>query len=154
MSFKTKHIKKILFTIFFLILLSCQLQEASKNHGVVFLENRAKKLKINVSNTNDVINIFGQPHSRSISDENEWIYIERILTKGEFHKIGQNVLKSNNILVLKFDKYGVLKNKKLLSKEDKNKISFSQKKTENELTKKSFVEKFLNSVKQKMYGNR
>ena len=121
---------------------------------MVFLENRAEKLKINVSNTNDAINIFGQPHSRSINDENEWIYIERVLTKGEFHKIGPNVLKSNNVLVLKFDKYGVLKSKKLLNKEDKNKISFSQKKTENELTKKSFVETFLNSVKQKMYGNR
>ena len=26
-------------------------------------------------------------------NENEWIYIERVLTKGEYHKLGQNVLK-------------------------------------------------------------
>ena len=39
----------------------------------------------------------------------DWIYIERVLTKGEFHKLGQNVLKENNVLVLTFDKYGILK---------------------------------------------
>ena len=96
----------------------------------------------------------GVPHSTSIDDENEWIYIERILTKGEFHKLGQTILKTNNVLVLNFDKYGVLKNKKLLSKDDKNELVFSEKKTKNNLTQKSFVEKFLSSVKSKMYGNK
>ena len=96
----------------------------------------------------------GVPHSTSIDDENEWIYIERILTKGEFHKLGQTILKTNNVLVLNFDKYGVLKNKRLLSKDDKNELAFSEKKTNNNLTQKSFVEKFLSSVKSKMYGNK
>ena len=50
----------------------------------------------------------GQPHSKSINDENEWIYIERVLSKGEFHRLGQNILKENNVLVLTFNKYGVL----------------------------------------------
>ena len=40
-----------------------------------------------------------------------WIYIERIFTKGKYHKLGQNILKENNVLVLTFDKYGVLKKK-------------------------------------------
>jgi hypothetical protein len=35
-----------------------------------------------------------------------------------------------------------------------NKLKFSNMATENELSKKSFVEKFLNSIKAKMYGNR
>ena len=35
-----------------------------------------------------------------------------------------------------------------------NKIAFSEKETKNELSKKSFVESFLMSLKQKMYGNR
>ena len=37
------------------------------------------------------------------------MYIERVLTKGEYLKLGQNILKTNNILILNFDKYGVLK---------------------------------------------
>ena len=106
------------------------------------------------SNKNDVIKIIGQPHSKSISSDDEWIYIERILTRGEFHKLGQNVLKANNVLVIKFDKYGVIKEKKLYDINDKEKIKFSKKITENELTEKSFIEKFLSSVRTKMYGNR
>ena len=153
MFFFNKH-RFINIIFIFFILNNCQLQEPTKNHGVLFLENRANKLVINNSNKNDAINVLGVPHSKSIDDENEWIYIERILTKGEFHKLGQTVLKTNNVLILNFDKYGVLKNKKLLSKDDKNELAFSEKKTNNNLTQKSFVEKFLSSVKSKMYGNK
>ena len=34
------------------------------------------------------------------------------------------------------------------------KLKFSKKETENDFTQKSFVEKFLQSVKKKMYSNR
>ena len=123
-------------------------------YGIVFLENRSNKLIINKSNKNDVLNIIGQPHSKSINDDNIWIYLERTLSKGKYHKLGKNVLKKNNTLVLKFDKFGILKSKKIYNKNNTNKIAFSEKKTKNELSKKSFVESFLTSLKQKMYGNR
>jgi len=143
-----------LFIVLFIILAACQLQEPTKNHGIVFLENRSNKLIINNSNKNDVIKIIGQPHSKSISDDDIWIYLERTLTKGKYHKLGQHVLKKNNTLVLKFDEFGILKSKKIYDKNNTNKIAFSKKETKNELSKRSFVESFLSSVKQKMYGNR
>ena len=149
--FCKNHFKII---IIFFILNACQFQEPLKNHGIVFLENRANKLQLNKSNKNDVINILGNPHSKSITNDDEWIYIERILTKGEYHKLGRNVLKANNVLKLNFDKFGILKEKKLLDKNDRKKIVFSTKKTENVMTKKSFVHQFLSSVKQKMYGGK
>tara|TARA_B100000963_G_scaffold361067_1_gene394688 strand:- start:2738 stop:3073 length:336 start_codon:yes stop_codon:yes gene_type:complete len=111
-------------------------------------------LIVNKSNKNDVIKVIGQPHSRSINNENEWFFIERTLTKGEYHKLGKNVLKANNILVLNFNKYGILEKKTFLEKEDKNEVKFSKKVTNNELTKKSFVERFLSSIRTKMYGQR
>ena len=154
MFFEIKNHIRIFFVLSFIILINCQLQEPYKNHGIIFLENRAKKLLVDKSNKNDVIKIIGQPHSKSIKNDNEWIYFERVITKGEFHKLGQNVLKSNNVLILSFDKYGILKNKELLDKNDKKKIVFSKGKTKNELTSKSFVEKFLSSVRSKMYGNK
>ena len=154
MSFKIQYHKNCLFLFTFIFLLSCQLQEPSKNHGIIFLKNRSDKLVIDSSNKNDVINIIGQPHSKSINNENEWIYIERVLTKGEYHKLGQNILKTNNVLVLKFDKYGILKNKNFFDKNSKNKLKFSEKETTNEITQKSFVEKFLTSIREKMYGNK
>ena len=64
------------------------------------------------------------------------------------------MLKENNVLFLRFNKYGILEEKKILNKSDKNKLAFSNKKTENELSTQSFVERFLSSVKTKMYGNR
>ena len=125
---------------------------------IIGFESEVKRLikianLINVSK-NDVINIIGNPHSKSISSENQWIYIERILSKGEYHKLGQNILKSNNVLVLEFDKYGILKKKDFYNKDDKKNVQFSSKQTSNELTKKSFIENVLSSVKEKMYGRR
>ena len=140
--------------IIFIILNGCQLQDPNKNHGILFLENRADKLVLKKTNKNDVIKILGNPHSKSIDNNNRWLYLERVLTKGEFHKLGQNILLDNNVLVLDFDKFGILSNKKLLTIEDKEDIKFSELKTENRLTKKSFVESFLSSIKSKMYRNR
>ena len=147
------HINKfVLFT--FIFLLNCQLQEPTKNHGILFLENRSNQLEVNVNNMNDVIKLIGDPHTKSVSNEDSWIYIERVLTKGAYHKLGQNVLKTNNVLVLTFDKYGILKEKDFLNKDDINNMKFTKEITESNLTKKSFVQNFLSSVRSKMYRNR
>ena len=155
MIFFTKyHLKKIILFFSFIILISCKLQEQSNNHGIIFLENRANKLIIKESNKNDVLKIIGEPHTKSIENDNKWIYVERVLTKGEYHKLGKNILKSNNILILTFDKFGILINKQLLDKNDIKDIKFSESTTENRITQKSFVEKLLQSLKGKMYGNK
>ena len=99
MFFKIKYHKIFFYVIFFIILNACQLQEPTKNHGILFLENRSNKLVINSNNKNDVIKLIGYPHTKSVESEDNWIYIERVLTKGSFHKLGQNVLKTNNILI-------------------------------------------------------
>ena len=150
----SKFHKNITLMILFITLVCCQLKEPVKNHGILFLENRSNQLKISQSNKNDVIKLIGNPHTISFNNNNDWIYIERTLTKGSFHKLGQNVLKTNNVLVLNFDKYGILKNKVFLDKNEINKLNFSKKITENNLSKKSFVQSFLGSIKTKMYSNR
>ena len=155
MFFKFKNHYNLFFLSFLLLISSgCQLQDPNKNHGILFLENRSNKLVLNKSNQNDVIKIIGNPHSKSIDNVDTWLYIDRVLTKGKYHKLGQHILKESNALVLTFDKYGILKDKKFYTKNDMKKMSFSEKETENQLTKKSFIESFLSSVKQKMYGNR
>ena len=141
--------------MFFSIFLNnCQLNDPNKPHGINFLENREKTLVIGKTNQNDVIKLIGKPHTKSIKDNNTWIYFERTITRGKLVKLGQNVLKTNNILELKFNKYGVLNNKKIYDKESMNKIAYSNKETENNISQKSFVGKFLSSVRQKMYGKR
>ncbi len=105
-----------MFFFSFIILIGCQLQDPNNNHGILNLKNRSDKIIVDKTNKNDVKNIIGYPHSKSINNENEWIFFERVLTKGKFHKLGQNVLKTNNILILKFNKYGILESKHLLEK--------------------------------------
>ena len=150
--FCKNHLKILI--ILSIILSGCKLQEPLKTHGIIYLENRSNKLTINKSNKNDVIKIFGQPQIIDKTNEDTWIYLERILTKGKYHKLGQHVLKQNNVLILDFNKFGILENKKLLKKEDINEIKFSKKNTKNELSQKNFIRSFLESVRQKMYSNK
>ena len=133
-------------------MIGCQLKDPDKTHGILFLENRSSKLMVEKSNKNDVIKIFGQPHTKSLQNEDIWIYLERILSKGKYHKLGRHVLKKNNVLILNFDTYGILIEKKIYTKDDIKKLSFSEGTTENQLSKNSFVETFLSSVKEKMYN--
>ena len=144
----------ILIVIIFSLLSNCQLQKTTKNHGILFLENRYEKLVVNKTNMNDTIRIIGIPHTKSISEKKTWIYIERVLSKGSYHKLGRNVLKRNNVLVLTFNKYGILEEKNIYDKEKLANIKFTKKITENNLSQKSFVEEFLQSIRTKMYGNR
>ena len=154
MFFNIKNHFIIILLVQFFILTSCQLQNPDKTHGIVFLENRAKKITLNKSNKNDVIRLIGQPQLKSEIDQDSWIYLERTLTKGKIYRLGKEILKKNDVLILSFDKYGILKSKDILRKEDLKKIKFSKKTTDNVLTDKSFVQSFLESVKQKMYSNR
>ena len=83
-------------------------------------------------------------------DDNLWIYIERTRTRGKLFKLGRNYLKKNNVLVLDFDKYGILKKKEFYNKEKMNKINFAKNTTETEVHSESFIYSFLSSVRQKM----
>jgi len=101
-----------------------------------------------------VIKLIGNPHTVSIKDDDIWIYFERTIRKGKMIKMGQNVLKTNNVLELKFNKYGILQNKKIYDIDKMSKVKYSKNVTENDVVKQSFVGKFLESMRAKMYGRR
>ena len=114
MSFVNRKHRRIIYIIFFsLCFNNCQLKEPDKHHGINFLENREKVLMLGKTNKNDVIKLIGNPHSTSISEDSTWLYFERTITRGKLIRLGQTVLKKNNILELKFDKYGILNSKKI-----------------------------------------
>ena len=151
---KIKHLKTLLILSSIFILSNCQLKEPIKGHGINFLENRSKNIYPEKTNKNDVINLLGNPHTKSIDDDNLWFYFDRKLSGGSIVNFGDMELLENNVLVLNFDKYGVVKKKEFYSKEDMKKIRYSEMKTQNPVSKQSFVSSFLQSVKQKMYGKR
>ena len=148
--------KKLLYlSIFiFIIIAGCQRNEVIKTHGISYLEKREKLITINESNKNDTIKIFGQPATKGMTNNNLWIYIERTRTRGKLLKLGRNYLKKNNVLVLEFNKYGILTRKEFFQKDDMNKINFAKNETENEIRKENFIYSFLSSIRQKMQTKR
>ena len=144
--------KKNLFILIYILLFSfsCAQNEVIKTHGISYLDKREKLIIVNITNKNDAITILGQPATRGMVDDNLWIYIERTRTKGKLLKLGRNYLKKNNVLVLDFDKYGILKKKEFYNKEKMNKINFAKNITENEIRRENFIYSFLSSVRQKM----
>jgi len=155
MSFVFRKHNSIFYIILFSLLLNnCQIREQNKLHGVVYLENREKLLKVGSDNKNNVIELLGQPHSKSLSKNDNWIYFERKTSKGKLIKLGQNVLKTNNVLELKFDKYGILISKKIYTMNEMNSVKLSKEVTVNDINSPGFMQKFLSSIRQKMYGNK
>tara|TARA_B100000700_G_C14429063_1_gene571766 strand:+ start:120 stop:569 length:450 start_codon:yes stop_codon:yes gene_type:complete len=142
-----------LFLILFFII-GCQRNEVIKTHGISYLEKREKLIFVNKSNKNDVIKIFGQPSTKGMTDDNLWIYIERTITRGKLLKLGRSELKKNNVLILEFNKYGLLEKKEFYNKDQMNKLSFAKDITENEIRKENFIYSFLSSVRQKMQTRR
>ena len=147
--------KKIVYLLLILLfIISCQRKEVIKTHGISYLEKREKLIFVNKTNKNDTINIFGQPSTKGMTDENLWIYIERTITRGKMLRLGRNLLKKNNVLVLEFDKYGVLKKKDFYNIHDMKKLTFEKNITENEIRKENFIYSFLSSIRQKMQQRR
>ena len=143
-----------LLVLFLLFTFSCAQNEVIKTHGVAYLKKREKLIIVNETNKNDTIFLLGQPSTKGMVDDNLWIYIERTRTRGKMLKLGRNYLKKNNVLILDFDKYGVLKRKEFYDKGKMNEISFAKNSTENELRKENFIYSFLSSVRQKMLTRR
>ena len=147
-----KNTLLLIFILFFIF--SCSQNEVIKTHGVAYLNKREKLIIVKVSNKNDAISILGQPSTKGMVNDDLWIYIERTRTRGKLLKLGRNYLLKNNVLVLEFDKYGILHRKEFYDKKEMNEIKFAKTETENELRKENFIYSFLSSVRQKMLTKR
>ena len=137
-----------------ILLTSCQRNEVIKTHGISYLEKREKLIVVNESNKNDAIKVLGQPATKGMTDDNLWIYIERTKTRGKMLKLGRNYLKKNNVLILEFDKYGILNKKEFFDKSKMNNVKFANTITENNIKKENFIYSFLSSIRQKTLQKR
>ena len=146
--------KLFLFIFIFLFTYNCSQDEVIKTHGVAYLNKREKLVIVNETNKNDAKKILGHPSTKGMLNDDLWIYIERTRTRGKLLKLGRNYLVKNNVLVLEFDKYGILKRKEFYNKKKMNEIKFAKNQTENELRKENFIYSFLSSVRQKMLSKR
>ena len=139
---------KILFyiSIFFLIS-NCSFNLVDDHHGVFFLEKKEKKIKVNESNTNDILSVFGEPSTKSTFDNDIWIYIERKITNTHF--FGRRKLVVNNVMVLEIDNKGILAKKDFYNVNDMKTLKFDTQRSET-LEKRNFIYNFLSSLRQKV----
>ena len=147
-----KNVYLLVIILFFIT--ACNQNEVIKTHGIAYLDKREKLIIVNKSNKNDTVNILGQPSTKGMTNDNLWIYIERTITRGKLLKFGRNYIKKNNVLVLEFDKYGILKKKEFFDKEKMKNVNFAKNITENNINKQNFIYSFLSSIRQKMQQKR
>ena len=133
-----------------MLLSSCTLDRIVKHHGVHNLEKKQEKLKINITNKNEIIKLMGPPSTKSFFENDVYIFIERKTSSSKITKLGKKELLINDVLVLEIDKRGLLADKKFYNKEDMNKIDFSNQITNANYSKKSFIYNFLFSLRQKI----
>ena len=112
-----------------------------------YLDKKEKKISINESNVNDILNIFGEPSTKSSFDNDVWIYIERKITNSHF--FGRRKLVVNNVMVLEIDERGILAKKDFYDIDDMNDIKFDSSRSES-LQKRDFIYNFLSSLRQKI----
>ena len=142
--------KFILLLISTIFIVSCSTNKVVKNHGNISLEKKSKDINLNQTNKNDVFEILGPASTKSSFDENIWIYIERKKVGQSVFKLGKRKIKKNNVLVLKFDTYGILTNKEFYDIQNMNDHKFSKRMTQKGYKRDSFVYSFLTSVREKI----
>ena len=142
--------KKTLLIISILFITNCTLNKVEKHHGSIFLEKKKDEIIINKFNKNDVKKTLGPPSTKSLFENDTWIYMESVKTNSKLSKLGKRSLVRNNILILEFNKFGIVTNKKYLTKDDINKIKFEEQITKVDYNKKSLVYKMLSGIKDKI----
>ena len=142
--------KKIFLILLVIITSNCSLNKVVQHHGVHNLEKKQEKLKINLSNKNDILKIIGPPSTKSKFENDVYIYIERKTSSSKLSKLGKKVLIVNNVLILDINKKGLLVKKEFYNKDDMNKIKFDDKETNVDYSKNSFIYNFFYTLRKKI----
>ena len=114
------------------------------------MDKKKDILQVNISNKNDILEELGPPSTKGSFNNDVWIYIETTKKKESLLKLGRTKIEVNNVLVLEIDTQGLLKEKIFLTKNDMNKLTFSDATTSVNYTKNDFIYKFLSSLRQKI----
>ena len=141
---------KKLLLLSLILLSSCSLNKVILHHGIHNLETKQAKLKINVTNKNEIVELFGPPSTKSTFDNDVYIYMERKTSSSKLRNLGKREILKNDVLILEIDSKGILLAKNFYDKNDMKKINFEDNITGINYSKKSFIYNFLSSLRQKI----
>ena len=141
---------KYLYIIILLFVINCSGNKVSNHHGSKLLYSKYDKIQINVTNKNDLIKIIGPPSSISTFDKNKWFYIERVKTNLSIFKLGKQKIKTNNILILEINQYGILENKSIINIDEMNNVKFVKTTTTKDFEDKNLLYDVFSSLREKI----
>ena len=141
-------IKLIIFI--FIFIANCSGNKVSNYHGNKLLDKKYDIIKVNSTNKNDLLKLIGPPSSISDFDENKWFYIERLKTNQSIIKLGNQVIKKNNVLIVEFNKMGVIKNKEILNLENMNDLKYLKQTTEKDFKQDIVIYNIFTSLREKI----
>ena len=128
------------FSIILSLIYSCS--PRISRHGNFFSQEELKVLQSTTLNKSEVLEILGQPSTKSTFSDNVWYYIYFIQKERAYFKVKNT---SNNVLKIKFDKkqnvesYGIIRNNTSI------KIDITNDKTNNMAFKRGLVRELLDS---------
>ena len=138
----------ILFSIF-LLTLNCSINKVSNVHGNRFLESKQSKIIINKTNKNDLRKLIGPPSSVG-KFEDIWIYIERKKTNQSIMKLGVKKISKNNVLIINFNKMGLVSEVDFLNINNMNDLKLAEKKTFKKYKQDNFVYNTLSILRERI----
>ena len=141
--------RNLLILIIFFIT-ACSSNKVTKNHGFITLDNKLENIIINKSNKNDIIKYIGYPSSISEFNSNKWFYIESQQKNQSLFKLGIKKLSKNNILIIEFNKRGLVQNKKLVKLDDMNKLKYVKKVTTKDFEQNNTLYNIFSSFREKV----
>ncbi len=141
---------KYLYIIILFFVINCSGNKVSNHHGSKLLYSKYDKIQINVTNKNDLIKIIGPPSSISTFNKNKWFYIERVKTNLSIFKLGKQKIKTNNILILEINQYGILENKSIINIDEMNNVKFVKTTTTKDFEDKNLLYDVFSSLREKI----
>ena len=141
---------KYSYIIILFFVINCSGNKVSNHHGSKLLYSKYDKIQINVTNKNDLIKIIGPPSSISTFDKNKWFYIERVKTNLSILKLGKQKIKTNNILILEINQYGILENKSIINIDKMNNVKFVKTTTTKDFEDKNLLYDVFSSLREKI----
>ena len=141
--------KYIFLSLLFLFILNCSLNKVSNSHGSRFIDKKYDQILLNKSNKNDLKKLIGPPSSISKFTGN-WFYIERKKTNQSIFKLGQKKILQNNIIIIEFNKMGIVSKKDLLNINDMNDIKISKEITTKKYGQDNALYDIFSSLRDKM----
>ncbi len=145
LKFKIFHI--LIITIFLNFILGSCNTRISK-HGTFFSEEEINIIKKTTLNKSEIIEILGQPSTKSTFSDDVWYYISNIQKERAYFK---TKTASNAILKITFDKNQQVSNYNISSKEKLLNIDINKSKTSKGIDKElGFWQDFLSSFARRL----